>query len=76
MDQRNLLTPSPLVGDGRGEGLWASAAVLDPSPQPSPTRGEGAGKTALVEVYDSVNGIGACPAGTIPMAGQALLYGN
>ena len=58
MDEQRVLTPAPLVGEGWGEGFWASAAVIAPSPQPSPTRGEGAGKTALAPTYGSFNGIG------------------
>jgi dihydrofolate synthase / folylpolyglutamate synthase len=49
-----LLAPSPLVGEGRGEGFRLHPTVTDhtincsadPSPQPSPTRGEGAGEAA------------------------------
>ena len=40
-------TPSPLMGEGWGEGetlaqAFVSSHILTPSPQPSPARGEGA----------------------------------
>ncbi len=43
-------TPSPLTGEGRGEGVQAFSLALlfkpaAPSPQPSPARGEGAETT-------------------------------
>jgi UDP-N-acetylmuramoyl-L-alanyl-D-glutamate--2,6-diaminopimelate ligase len=36
------ITPSPLEGEGRGEGSNPTLVPCDPAPQPSPSRGEGA----------------------------------
>ncbi len=62
MTDHEFLTPSPLVGEGQGEGFLALAGVIALAPQPSPRRGKGAGKSSLVMVYGSFNGIGTSPA--------------
>jgi pyruvate dehydrogenase E2 component (dihydrolipoamide acetyltransferase) len=43
-----ISSPSPLVGEGRGEGMApkAPAAQASPSPQPSPIKGEGENQAA------------------------------
>jgi hypothetical protein len=37
-DEGDLSGPSPLVGEGWGEGSFIEAEAQYPSPQPSPTR--------------------------------------
>src|SRR5262245_63677883 len=57
-------TPSPLRGEGGGEGEPISRSFVTPSPHPSPLRGEGAGRICSSVVPSIV---------AIVLAGAAVL---
>ena len=55
-----VFTPSPLMGEGWGEGetlaqAFVSSHILTPSPQPSPARGEGAKSRLCLSPVDKTS---------------------
>ena len=76
------LTPSPLAGEGRGEGATSRKRIstfnaASPSPQPSPVKGEGAKSTTTVypALIDAGESVILQPMDTAEAAAQATAEG-